>query len=177
LLGGVGALGVVLGLAFYFAQRRSQRRDGTDEERGSLPVMPTSDAMDATMLILHIDVDELACCLTAALQHSALTSIDGLLRAVSQAAKEASGLKLKLKPEAVKVEALDLGGETISSIQCDADCIALHDAHAIRVTTRDRKPGTRANGAAGEGKPRKAEKKSLLQSSEHEVHGRSIQMD
>jgi len=67
LLGGVGALGVVLGFAFCFAQRRSQRRDGTAEERNSLPVAPTSAALDATMLILHIDVDELACCLTAAL--------------------------------------------------------------------------------------------------------------
>jgi hypothetical protein len=168
----------VLGFAFCFAQRRSQRRDGTAEERGSLPVVQTSAALDATMLILHIDVDELACCLTAALDHSALTSVDGLLRAVSQAAREASGLKLKLKPDAVKVEALDLGGETISDIRCDADCIALHDAHAVRVTAKNRQPGPRANGSGADGGgSRRAEKKSLLQSRDQEVNGRLIQMD
>lgn len=123
------------------------------------------------MLILHIDVEELSCCLTAAIEHTALASVEGLLKAVSSAAREASGLRLKLKPETVQVEALDLNGETISAIRCDADCIALHDAHAVRVTAKDRWPGARANGTNGK---RRTEKKALLQSTDLEMNGRVI---
>ena len=133
--------------------------------------MRTARALDSTLIIVHIDVEELSCCLTAAIDHSALASLGGLLKAISAAGREASGLKIKLRAPEVRVDALDLNGETMSQITNDADRCDLHDAPAVCITALGNLAGTRA---VSEKTRRSSEKKKLLECEDLELANGTI---